>query len=147
VLLRGNSTHVYISYFPKTCNRPDHSISISLNIIEKIIIPKPKSSQRLEPRTVFGFVTSVPLISSPERTNLALAQFFYRAYFPSYRNHPRQYSNPGQFFGVLAFVPVICSPKQTTLLWHYSSIVLSFRTTENNFAGNRTKGSFWCCDL
>jgi hypothetical protein len=36
----------------------------------------PKSSPRLEPRTVFGFVTSVPVISSPKRINFVLAPFF-----------------------------------------------------------------------
>jgi hypothetical protein len=88
---------------------------VSLNIIGKII-PNPKSLPRLEPRTVFGFVTLVPVISSPKRTKFALAPFFSWALFWSYIKLPCQDSNPGKFFGVLVFVSVTSSSKQTTLV-------------------------------
>jgi hypothetical protein len=39
----------------------------------------PTSSPRLESKTVFGFVTLVPVISSPKRRHFALAPFFCRA--------------------------------------------------------------------
>jgi hypothetical protein len=47
----------------------------SLNTVQKLSLNS-KSSPRLEPTTVFVFVPLVPLISSPKRTNFALAPFF-----------------------------------------------------------------------
>jgi hypothetical protein len=95
-LLRGNSTNAYIFcrlYRPKAFNRPDHSKRIAEYHRKKLSLNQ--SLPGLELRTVFGFVSSVPVISSPKRTNFALAPFFYRAWFPSYRNHPHRDWNSG----------------------------------------------------
>jgi hypothetical protein len=43
------------------------------------IIPKPKILTETRTQDSFGFVTLVPVISSPKRTNFVLAQFFSRA--------------------------------------------------------------------
>jgi hypothetical protein len=74
------------------------------------------SSSELEPRTVFGVVAFVSIISSSKQTSLVLAPFFCRAWYRSKRNHLHWESNPEQFFGVLFFVSVIFSSKQTTLV-------------------------------
>jgi hypothetical protein len=74
------------------------------------------SSSGLEPRTVFGVVAFVSIISSSKQMTLVLTPFFCRAWYLSYRNHLHWKSNPGKFFGVLGFVSVICSSKQTTLV-------------------------------
>jgi hypothetical protein len=55
---------------------------VLLNIIEKLsslLSLNPTSSPILEPRTVFGFVTLVPVISSQKQTFLFFVQFFYNA--------------------------------------------------------------------
>jgi hypothetical protein len=74
------------------------------------------SSSGLEPRTVFGVVEFVSVISSSKQRTSALAPFSCRAYYPSYRNHLHWESNPRQFFGVLVFASVISSSKQTALV-------------------------------
>jgi hypothetical protein len=110
-------------YFPKAFHTPDHSICIVEYNREKLSL-NPISSPGLEPRTAIGFVTLVPVISSPKRTNFALAPFFCRAYFTSYRNHPGQDSNPGQFF-------LWCGPCfrnllfETTFVWVLLSCFVS----------------------
>jgi hypothetical protein len=65
-------------YCPEAYHRPDHSIrtfEYHRKII--IIIPKHTSSPRLEPRTVFGFVTLVPVVAAPKQTILFFALFLY----------------------------------------------------------------------
>jgi hypothetical protein len=102
-----------------------------------IIIPKP----RLKTRAIFGFVTLVPVISSPERINFALEPFC-RAYSPSYRNHPRQDSNPGHFLGVVATVPVISSPKQATLVLAPFFYRAYFPSNRNHLHRQSNSGQF-----
>jgi hypothetical protein len=63
----------------------------------------------------FDVVASVSVISSSIQTTLVVAQFFYHASLPSYRNHLHRESHPGQFFGVVAFVSAI-SLKHATLV-------------------------------
>jgi hypothetical protein len=60
-----------------------------------------QSSQGIEPRIVFGFVTFVSVISSSKQTTLFLAPLFYRAYLPSYRNHLHRELSPGRFLSCL----------------------------------------------
>jgi hypothetical protein len=119
---------------------PDHSIRIVEYHWKKLSLNQ-TSSRGLEPRTVFSFVTLVPVIISPKQTTLDLAPFFYRAWFPSNRNRLRRESNPGQFFGFMAFVSVLSSSKQL-LSWRRSSIVVSFRATGPALTGNRTQDTF-----
>jgi hypothetical protein len=80
------------------------------------------------PRQIFVVVAFVPVISWPKQTTFFLALFFYRAYFPSYRNLHRG-SNPGQILVFVASIPVISWPKQI-FSWRRSSIVISFRAAE-----------------
>jgi hypothetical protein len=83
VLLRENSTNAYISYqfsLPKAYHRPDHSIHIvEYYRDELLLLSINMSSPRLEPTAVFGFVTLVPVISSPKPTILFFAPFLYLA--------------------------------------------------------------------
>jgi hypothetical protein len=76
------------------------------------------------------------------RPTIGLGAVFYRSYFPSYINHLHRDSKLGQFFVVVAFVPIISLPKKKHIwLRSRSSIVLSFRATENIFIGTQTKKS------
>jgi hypothetical protein len=68
----------------------------------------------------------VSLISSSKQTTLVLAPFYFRAYYPSYRNLHWE-SNPGKFFGVLVFVSVISSTKNN---FDLSAILLSCLVSE-----------------
>jgi hypothetical protein len=56
----------------------------------------------------FGFVTFVPLVSSPKQLMLVLSMSFYHQYFSRYRKHLHR-----TVFRVVAFVSVISSSKQT----------------------------------
>jgi hypothetical protein len=65
-------------------------------ILPSLVSKVQKTSSGLEPRTVFRGC-GLCSCNFPAETTLVLTLFFYRAYFPSHRNHPRQVSNPGQF--------------------------------------------------
>jgi hypothetical protein len=54
-------------YRPKAYHRPDHSLRIVAYHRKKILFRNPASSPLLEPRTVFGFVTFAPVISSQNK--------------------------------------------------------------------------------
>jgi hypothetical protein len=95
--IRQMLTFLISLYCPKAYHRPDYSIRIVE--YKKIISLNPISSPSVEPRAVFGFVTLVPVISSPKQTVLFFAPFC-RAYLPSYRNHFQRDSNSGQFSGL-----------------------------------------------
>jgi hypothetical protein len=73
VLLRENLTNAYIFSdlsFPKAFHRLDHSIRI-VEYHRKELSLNPTSSPGLETRTVVGFVTLDPLISSPKKIAFA----------------------------------------------------------------------------
>jgi hypothetical protein len=91
-------TFIINLYCPKTYHRPDDSIFIVKYHREKLS-PNPTSSPRHEPRTVFGIVTLVHVISSPKQIILFFAPFVCRAWFPSYWNHLHWDSNPAVFLG------------------------------------------------
>jgi hypothetical protein len=88
-------TFIVSRYFPKAFHRLDDSVRIleRENTRKKLSL-NPASSLGLEIRTGFIFVTHVPIICSPKQL---FAPFFYRAYFPMYRNHLRRNSSPGHF--------------------------------------------------
>jgi hypothetical protein len=48
---------------------------LSLNIIEKII-HRPKFFTQIRTQDIFGFITLIPVIFFPKRSNFALAPFF-----------------------------------------------------------------------
>jgi hypothetical protein len=55
-------------YCPKACHGPDHSLRFVEYHRKKLLFPlNPTSSPRFELRTVFCFVTLVPIISSPKQ--------------------------------------------------------------------------------
>jgi hypothetical protein len=54
-------------------------------------------------------------------------------------NPPSPGLEPRTFLGFVTLAPPISPPKQTILFWFRSSIVLSYRATENIFTGNRTQ--------
>jgi hypothetical protein len=132
VLLRGTNDRCLHSLSVFTVRKFIIGLIIqyaSLNITRKILLLllclNPKSSPRLEPRTVFGSVTSVPVIFSPKHVILLFPPFFDRVYFPSYRNHLHRDSNPEQLCGVTVFVSVISSSKQFGLTDVFQSCLVS----------------------
>jgi hypothetical protein len=72
---------------------------------------KPPSG--LEPKSFFGVVGFIAVISSPKQTTLVSASFFYHICFPNYRNHLYRDPNAGHIF---IFVPVMSSLKQIHLI-------------------------------
>jgi hypothetical protein len=74
--IRQMFTFLISIYCLKAYNRPDHSIRIVEYYKKGLPSLDPTSSQILEPREVFGFLTLVPVISSPKRTNFALAPYY-----------------------------------------------------------------------
>jgi hypothetical protein len=72
------------------------------------------SSSELEPRTFFGAVAVVSMISS--KIILVPAPFLRLAYYPRYRIHLPGNRTPENFFGVLIYISAIFS-KQITLVY------------------------------
>jgi hypothetical protein len=110
--IRQMLTFLINFYCPKAYHRPDHSISF-VEYHKKLFLNPP--SPRLEPRTVFGFVTLVSVISSSKQTTLVLAPFFYRAWFPNYRNRPHRNSNSGHFSGSFDFPMFSSRPQRVSM--------------------------------
>jgi hypothetical protein len=128
-------------YCPKAYRRTDHSIRIVENHRKKLLLLSLNtSSPGLEPKTVFGIVVFVPVISPPKKTSLDLPPFFYLAKFPSYRNHLYRDLNAERTFVILAFVLVISSPEQTTLALAPFSYRAEFPSSA--FTGTRTQDTF-----
>jgi hypothetical protein len=106
---------------------------LSIYLLPIILSKVQKTSPGLEPRTVFRGCNLCSCNFLAE-TTFVLASFFYRAGFPSYMNHIRWESKPGQFFGVVAFVSVISPSKQTTFAlapFFYRAWLSSYRNHLN----------------
>jgi hypothetical protein len=108
VLLRGNS--IDASFFGNLyCESFD-----TYHWISQEEIPKPNILTGTRTKNSFR-VCDLSAWNRLSETNKFCLGAILSFLFPSYRKHPRQDSNTGQFFGDVAFVPVISSPKQTTL--------------------------------
>lgn len=110
------------------CNLEWH---ISLNIVENLFLNE-TTSRRLNPRSVFCFVTFVPVISSPKGTNLVVALFFPYAFCWGLGLHTSSSSGiePRIYFCVVVFVFIISSSKREWLYSvRHSSVMLSLQGT------------------
>jgi hypothetical protein len=99
------------------------SCSLALFLsLSRLFSPSIHSIQQI-PGNGTDFRLSDPCSCNPlaEANNFGLVAvfilfFFYRAYFPSSKNHSHRNSNLRQFFGAVACVPIISPLKQTILV-------------------------------
>jgi hypothetical protein len=106
-------TFLITLYYPKVFHRSDHLIRITEYHRKKLSL-NPTSSLGPETRADFGFVTFVPVVSSPKQTTFVYCHSSIVLIFQDTKVFSLGLK-PRTVFGVVAFVSEISS-KQTTLI-------------------------------